>query len=167
MKNIKNRSCYQSQKGCHMERCPTRNWRWGRWQIALRIAAAIILFFSILAAGYFHLKINKQRDLSASQTYLKKDHASVYILNDSQQGPMAMVDVSMVQYGIKVDRSVTLIFQHSDPVLESSMQSDLVIMSNQAQVQCVILEDGSKVWHNSNSTLTLPRHFKGLNRSVV
>lgn len=140
-----------------------------RWPSLIRIAAAILLFFTALAGWYLYFKttINQEELYAEENILLKNNRASVYLKGADQDSASAMNDVALAEYGVQMDSSGTLLFHDQASSGVPSKPSNLVIKSNQAQIQALVLADGTKVWLNSNSSIVVPTRFSGIRRNVV
>lgn len=140
-----------------------------RWPSLIRIAAAVLLFFTALAGWYLYFKTNINHDelYAEENILLKNNRASVYLKGADQDSASAMNDVALAEYGVQMDSSGTLLFHDQVSSGVPSKPSNLVIKSNQAQIQALVLADGTKVWLNSNSSIVVPTRFSGIRRNVV
>ena len=139
------------------------------WKRALRIAATFLLISSVLGwlyIQYFNADGDLKQEAYHESISLRKVRANIYSLDNLRNTEVSLTDKELERYGIKVDTSGIIRFVDPLANLGGETSTMIRIKSNQAQVLQIVLSDGSTVWLNSHSELTMPSHFMDVTRQV-
>lgn len=138
------------------------------WNRVIRIAAAVVLFFSALAGIYVYTNPSGQllETATGKSIYLKQGQVSIFLADEFQKNQRALTDQQLRQYGVSIDTAGTIHIADQQDKAAARNFARLTIKSSQGQVQAMVLPDHSKVWLNSNSAITIPNRFSGLKREV-
>lgn len=136
------------------------------WNRFIQVAAS--LFFIVSLSGLLFWYLNSKDLISPQQSSISlKSTKSTLYQKDALYGntiPLSELDLS--RYGIYFDSDGVIHFSNSEYKALLSDNQDIMVKSAAAKVQKIVLSDGSIVWLNTNSTLTLPAVFRGLQRIV-
>jgi len=139
------------------------------WKRALRIAATFLLISSVLGwlyIQYFNAEGDLKQEAYHESISLRKVRANIYSFDNLHNTEVSLTDEELERYGIKVDTSGIIRFVDPLANLGGETSTLIRIKSNQAQVLQIVLSDGSTVWLNSHSELTMPSHFMDVSRRV-
>ena len=133
-----------------------------RWKSFLPYAAIFIGMIS-LATLLFTLtdKNNDEtppNNTTVSQIFLKKHSGLIYATNSTNGNNIPLQQSDFKTYGIVKDSAGTLVFRQDDKQV-LAYNTKLTIQTQKGQTQALVLPDGSKVWINSKSQITIPRSF--------
>jgi ferric-dicitrate binding protein FerR (iron transport regulator) len=131
--------------------------------------AAVVLLVSALGLVYFHKGVPdvhstiQQEGLIAGAVLTLSDGHRVALENVPVGGTIADGDLRIE----KLDSATVGYDHHAVPEKGRNEKSGNNILSTEKGQQfCVVLPDGSRVWLNSDATLTYPCAFTGPDRSV-
>jgi len=134
------------------------------WQYAAAVLIPLVLFFTVYQLS--NIEIDKQ-DIT-SQTIEPGEHRAILILSDGSQVEVATADTLIRQtesgIAIRLD-SMGVNYQGIDKKLVSETRFNTMNTSKGMEYS-LILEDGTKVWLNSESSLRFPERFVDKKREV-